>query len=228
MAFLLKDQVNPEPFLNNKFPTNNNNKVWRTPFDITFYEYSGFYFYRYGKSYDHLIENIGIKKKDIENKNNVKENIENKDSFDKDIENKDIENKDFFDKDFYTNSDGFILPNDIITSINFLENNPDYLKNTSPSMKIIEQVTGEKAYLKNNNFGVFHLKKEGKYSLFNNPLNLSMHSTNAENNFEILFFRKDYQSGQSVQSGQSLDPLDHLEPLQFVGLERILDLIKDY
>lgn len=82
---------------------------------------------------------------------------------------------------------GVITASDLAYALEILEKEPNKFINKPHSIKFLEDKYSVKAVRKNNYLGGWHIYTK-KYSLFNNPLNLSGGYTNSENNFEIFVF----------------------------------------
>ena len=104
---------------------------------------------------------------------------------------------------------GLISTSDLAYALEILQKEPDKFRNKPYSIELLEERYSVTAVRKENYLGGWQIITD-KYSLFNNPLNLSTGYTDNENNFEIWIFTEEeprsYNSLQDV-----LKILDNLQ-----------------
>lgn len=104
---------------------------------------------------------------------------------------------------------GIVFNSDLAYALEILEKEPNKFRHKPKSIQFLEQKYSVTAVRKENYLGGWHIKNE-KYSLFNNPLNLSTGYTNSEDNFEIYIFSEE-EPRSYVSLNEIIDILDNLQ-----------------
>lgn len=113
-----------------------------------------------------------------------------------------------YDKDLdEKRGQGCLSGNDIITSIQQLEKNPNKLRTKPQSIIRLEEATGQKAFRMENAFGKWHIRTND-YSMFNNPFGCSLGYSDTENDFEFYWLH------------------GNEDPLERVPVDKIIILLK--
>ena len=107
-------------------------------------------------------------------------------------------------------NDGYLSPQEVISVLYQLWLDPDKLRRKPSSIKTLEQLTGQTAFRKLRMFGRWHIRKDGVYSLFNNPFHLSSEYTNDENVFEVWYLSREEN------------------PREYVSLDKLISQIREF
>lgn len=102
-------------------------------------------------------------------------------------------------------SSGFITSSDLAYALEILAKDPNKFREKPKSIIQLENKYSVTANRKKNYLGGWHIYTD-RYSLFNNPLNLSIGYTENENTFEIWIFSEN-------------------EPRDYVSLESIIEIL---
>lgn len=104
---------------------------------------------------------------------------------------------------------GAIMGKDVINAVDKLIKDHELLRKKPESIKILEKLTGNKAFRMRDKLGSWHIHEYKKYSLFNNPLNIQFIYTNSADNFEILIHSENV-------------------PREYIDLTDVIELLKEH